>query len=68
VIKALVENNLLPRIISGSSSGSIIASMIGTTTDAELPRLLQENRIDLVSVLAVSLDPTTRPTDTAGPS
>ena len=36
VVKALVENNLMPRVIGGASAGSILAAMIGTRTDEEL--------------------------------
>jgi TAG lipase/lysophosphatidylethanolamine acyltransferase len=36
VIKALHENRLLPRIISGASVGSIFTAYIGTRTDDEL--------------------------------
>jgi TAG lipase/steryl ester hydrolase/phospholipase A2/LPA acyltransferase len=36
VVKALVENNLMPRVIGGASAGSILAAMIGTRTDDEL--------------------------------
>jgi TAG lipase / steryl ester hydrolase / phospholipase A2 / LPA acyltransferase len=32
VLKTLHENNLLPRVISGSSVGSIMASIVGTFT------------------------------------
>ncbi len=39
VCKALHEQNLLPEVISGSSAGSITASMIGTRTDDELEAL-----------------------------
>jgi TAG lipase/steryl ester hydrolase/phospholipase A2/LPA acyltransferase len=42
VAKALWENNVLPRIMSGSSAGSIVASVICTKTDAELPETLYE--------------------------
>ncbi|RUQ41368.1 MAG: DUF3336 domain-containing protein [Candidatus Competibacteraceae bacterium] len=41
VIKALHGEGLLPRVISGSSAGSIIAAMLGTRTDAELARLFE---------------------------
>ncbi|KAF9354973.1 hypothetical protein BGX26_007134 [Mortierella sp. AD094] len=41
VIKTLYENNLLPRIISGSSCGSIIAAILCTRTDDEIPSMLQ---------------------------
>jgi len=36
VMKALHDNNLLPRVLSGSSVGSIICAMVGTRTDEEL--------------------------------
>lgn len=39
VIKALWERRLLPTIMSGSSSGSIMAAVIGTHTDDELSDL-----------------------------
>ena len=48
VVRALFENTLLPRVISGSSGGAIIASMLGTRTDDEL---------------AIMLDPSTNAVD-----
>lgn len=36
VVKALLDKGLLPRVISGSSAGSMIAGVIGTHTDDEL--------------------------------
>lgn len=47
VIKALWERGLLPQVIAGSSVGSIIAAMLGTHTDAELPEMLDPNRHNL---------------------
>jgi len=38
VIKALMENGVLPRVISGASAGSILCAMIGTRTDEECKR------------------------------
>ena len=35
VVKALMENHLLPRVIGGASAGSILTAMIGTRTDEE---------------------------------
>lgn len=35
VVKTLIENNLMPRVIGGSSAGSILCSMVGTRTDEE---------------------------------
>lgn len=41
VIKALHECKLLPKVISGSSVGSIIAAMIGTRKDHEINELFR---------------------------
>eukprot|EP00529_Nitzschia_sp_RCC80_P000256 CAMPEP_0113446790 /NCGR_PEP_ID=MMETSP0014_2-20120614/3899_1 /TAXON_ID=2857 /ORGANISM="Nitzschia sp." /LENGTH=864 /DNA_ID=CAMNT_0000337915 /DNA_START=74 /DNA_END=2668 /DNA_ORIENTATION=+ /assembly_acc=CAM_ASM_000159 len=38
VVKALMENRLMPRVLGGSSAGSIVVSMIGTRTDEECAR------------------------------
>ncbi|KAI0225911.1 Lipase 5 [Massospora cicadina] len=47
VCRALSEAKLLPRIISGASSGSIIAALICTNIDEELERLLTEGGISM---------------------
>ncbi|TBW54793.1 DUF3336 domain-containing protein [Marinobacter halodurans] len=39
VIKALWERGLLPQTIAGSSVGAIMAGILGTHTDAEIPEL-----------------------------
>lgn len=39
VCKSLHESHLLPRVLSGSSVGSIICAMVGTRTDEELGEL-----------------------------
>jgi hypothetical protein len=36
VVKALFEHTMLPRVVAGSSVGSIVAGMIATRTDDEL--------------------------------
>jgi TAG lipase/steryl ester hydrolase/phospholipase A2/LPA acyltransferase len=36
VIKSLVEQDLLPSVVSGASAGSIIAALVGTRTNEEL--------------------------------
>lgn len=41
VIKALWEARLLPRIISGSSAGSIVCAVCCTRTDEEMPALMK---------------------------
>lgn len=45
--KALWEQGLLPTVISGSSAGSIIASVLGTTSDDNLKEKLQPESIYL---------------------
>ncbi len=39
VIKAVWSEGLMPRVISGSSAGSIAGAMLGTHTDTELARI-----------------------------
>jgi len=41
VIKALADENLLPRVLSGSSAGAIIAGMVATRSDDELPPMFE---------------------------
>ncbi|TFK91801.1 patatin-domain-containing protein [Polyporus arcularius HHB13444] len=40
VVKALLDEGLLPRVISGTSAGGLVAALICTRTDAELKELL----------------------------
>lgn len=42
VVKALYEADALPRIISGTSAGSIVAAVCCVKTDDEVPTLLRE--------------------------
>ncbi len=55
VIKALFEQRLLPRVISGSSAGAIIAGMAGTRTDAQMPSMFDTETLDLAAFQRVSL-------------
>lgn len=47
VIKAMFEAGVLPRVISGASAGSIVAAVVCTKTDDEIPSLLGEFCNDL---------------------
>ncbi len=47
VIKALWSEGVLPRVLSGSSAGSIIAGAIGVRTDAELAEAFEPNSLYL---------------------
>lgn len=41
VVKALLDHGLMPRVIAGSSVGSIIASIVATKTDEELAEVFK---------------------------
>jgi len=45
VIEELMEQKLLPKVITGSSAGSIIAGFLATHTDAELEQALQPDEL-----------------------
>eukprot|EP00003_Mantamonas_plastica_P011190 TRINITY_DN2078_c0_g2_i2.p1 TRINITY_DN2078_c0_g2~~TRINITY_DN2078_c0_g2_i2.p1 ORF type:complete len:567 (-),score=160.53 TRINITY_DN2078_c0_g2_i2:355-2055(-) len=47
VAKALFEANLLPRVMSGSSIGSLICAIVGTRTDEELPEIFEPGKLRL---------------------
>ncbi|KAI9203804.1 acyl transferase/acyl hydrolase/lysophospholipase [Polychytrium aggregatum] len=47
VIKTLYETKLLPRIISGSSCGAIIAAVLCTRTDSEVPYIFEPDTLNL---------------------
>lgn len=40
VVKTLLSQGLLPRVISGASAGSLVAGVLGTHTDSELEKFL----------------------------
>ena len=40
VVKAFLDADLLPRVISGTSAGGLVAALVCTRTDAELKQLL----------------------------
>ena len=42
VVKAFLEQNLLPDVISGTSAGSAVAAVLGTHSDAELKKILRK--------------------------
>ena len=42
VVKALFDQSLLPRIISGASAGSIVCAVLCSKTDAEIPQVLED--------------------------
>ena len=50
-VAALHRARLLPRIVSGTSAGSICAGFVGTRTDAELDELLLDGGVDALATL-----------------
>ncbi len=46
VVAELLEQHLLPRVITGSSVGSIVGGVVATHTDEEIEALLQPDRVD----------------------
>ncbi|KAI1208986.1 uncharacterized protein F4807DRAFT_452007 [Annulohypoxylon truncatum] len=47
VVKALFLRGLLPRIITGTATGALIASLVAIHTEEELPRVLRGDGINL---------------------
>jgi TAG lipase/lysophosphatidylethanolamine acyltransferase len=47
VVKALFARGLLPRIITGTATGALIAALVGIHTEDELPKFLNGDSIDL---------------------
>ncbi|TAQ88322.1 hypothetical protein B7494_g3345 [Chlorociboria aeruginascens] len=47
VVKALFARGLLPRIITGTATGALIAALVGIHTEDELPKFLNGEGIDL---------------------
>lgn len=45
VVKALLEQDLLPSVISGASAGSMVTAIFGTHTNPELKELIQPVRL-----------------------
>ncbi|SFF52854.1 NTE family protein [Fontimonas thermophila] len=55
VIKALHAENLLPRVLSGSSAGSIIAACVGVRLDHEIDTLFAPDGLNLDAFRALGL-------------
>lgn len=47
VVKALTEQDLMPRIISGASGGSLVAAIVGTHSKEELSKLFDPSYLQL---------------------
>lgn len=49
VVKAFVQANLLPRVVTGTSAGGLVAAFACTRTDSELKRLLVPELADKIT-------------------
>ncbi|ANB14136.1 Tgl5p [Sugiyamaella lignohabitans] len=49
VVRTLLDNGLLPKIISGTSGGGLVAALVGTRTNAELDELLVPELADKIT-------------------
>ena len=47
VIRELWEHRLLPRVITGSSAGALVAGVVGTQTDRQLEAIFEPGNMDL---------------------
>jgi len=45
VVKTLLEHNLIPAVISGSSAGSVLAGVLGTHSQTELEELMAQGLV-----------------------
>lgn len=59
VVKALFLRGLLPRIITGTATGALIAALVAIHTEEELPRVLKGDGIDLSAFSWKAKDPMT---------
>ncbi|MGH8506087.1 MAG: DUF3336 domain-containing protein [Stenotrophobium sp.] len=55
VIKALHQHDLLPKVISGSSAGSIIAGIVGTHGDEQLRHIFEPGGLNLQAFQSAGL-------------
>ncbi|MEZ5501205.1 MAG: DUF3336 domain-containing protein [Halioglobus sp.] len=55
VVRALLENDVLPNVISGSSAGSLVTAVLGTHTDAQLAESRHEDTLATASARKAGL-------------
>ena len=54
VVKALLQEDCLPRVIVGTATGALMAALVGIHTREELPEFLSGERLDLSAFAASS--------------
>lgn len=52
VVKAFIEADLLPRVVTGTSAGGLVAALTCTRTDEELKKLLVPELADKITACA----------------
>lgn len=52
VVKALIEQELLPSVLSGASAGSFVCAIVGTRTDKEFLSLFENGAIESALTMA----------------
>jgi TAG lipase/lysophosphatidylethanolamine acyltransferase len=60
VVKALLLQGLLPRIIVGTATGAIMGALVSVHPDKDLLRVLNENEIDVSAFASHGSDPAKR--------
>lgn len=55
VVKAFLEADLLPRVITGTSAGGIVAALTCTRTDSELREMLRPELADKITACEDSM-------------
>lgn len=55
MVKAFLEADLLPRVVTGTSAGGLVAALLCTRTDAELKRLLVPQLADKITACEESM-------------
>lgn len=56
VIKALFEQKLIPKVVSGASAGAIVTAVVGTRTDDELAEFINPEQMNLEAFQFLGLD------------
>jgi hypothetical protein len=54
IVKALLDSDLLPRVVAGTSAGGLVASLVCTRTDDELRRILIPQLSEKISACSES--------------
>lgn len=59
VVKSLFEQRILPQIITGTASGALVAALVCTTTDTDLPTMCRGSEVNLDAFVRARLQRST---------